>query len=206
LTTPTTEPTSVRAGDALAWRREDLVDPVTGDEYPASLWTLTYAFKNATLGFEITATADDDDYAVSVSGTTSAAYTAGVYAWQARVSLIATPTTVRYTVDSGEITVLPSLFTTVAADPLDARTFARQALDNAEEAYLAFQTQRSSAAGIKSYAIGNRQMTYADADLESARLISDRDRWRLAVAREEQAEGKPNNLSRNHKVRFVRAA
>lgn len=198
MTVATIEPTSVRAGDSLAWTK-------TLDDYPATAWTLKYAFKNASLGFEITATASGSDHAVLVTPTTSAAYTAGTYAWQARVTNIA-DATLKYTVDAGELTVAASLFTTVSTDPLDVRTFARKMLDQVELALLAVLTQKTTGKGIKAYSIAGRSMEYSDADTELARLERSRDRWRLAVAREEQAEGKPNNLGRNSYVSFGRAA
>ena len=46
---PTTEPTSLRAGNTWQWRREDLSD------YPASTWTLTYHFRNRTSHFDVVA-------------------------------------------------------------------------------------------------------------------------------------------------------
>jgi hypothetical protein len=194
--TATTEPSEVRVGDSWAWRREDL----TAD-YPASEWTLVYAFRNASVGFEITAAADDDYFEVSVAGSLTEEYEAGAYAWGARVVNIA-DATIRHTVDGGTITVLPNMF--IDEDALDARTFARQMLDQVEAALLAVMTQKASGTGIKAYSIAGRSMEYADADTEVARLEKSRDRWRLAVAREDQAEGRPNNISRFHGVRFTR--
>lgn len=199
MSTPTTEPTSVRAGDSWAWRREDLSD------YPADEWNLTYAFKNAAGGFEVDATADGLAFAVAVAGDDTEDYAAGRYTWAARVENIA-DATIRHTVDQGEIDVLPNLFTATPTTALDARTFARKMLDQVEAALLAVMTQKASGAGVKAYTIAGRSMQYADADTEIASLERQRDRWRLAVAREEQAEGKPNNLGRNQYVRFGRAA
>lgn len=188
MTAPTTEPASARAGDSWAWRREDLPD------YPATLWALKYSFKNATSGFEIAASADGTYFAVAVAGDDTENYAAGIYSWAARISLISDSTT-RHTVDAGTLEILPSLFTTTATDPLDNRSVARKMLDQCETALLAFQ------AGVKSYTIGSRMMTYRDApEVEKMR-----DRWRLAVAREDQREGRPNNISRDRFVRFGRA-
>ena len=94
---PTTEPTSLRAGDTWAWRREDLSD------YPASGWTLVYYFRNATAYFDITASADGDAYAVSVAKA-STGKTPGWYDWVAVVT--DTGNTERYEVDRGRVEIL----------------------------------------------------------------------------------------------------
>lgn len=119
----TNEPTSLRAGDTLAWRREDLSD------YPATAWTLKYYFRNATAKFAITATADGTAHAVSVAMATTAAYTVGQYDWIAVVESASE----RHEVDAGRIEVLPNLATDVV---YDARSFARKMLESIEAALL----------------------------------------------------------------------
>jgi len=116
---PKDEPASLRAGDTWQWRREDLTD------FPASVWTLTYRFKNASGGFEIVATADGDQFAVSVAAATTAAYTAGIYSWQAQVD----DGTEKHTVENGSMEVLASFFATTASTAYDDRSHARKALD-----------------------------------------------------------------------------
>lgn len=112
---PTNEPAELRLGDTWQWRREDLAS-----DYPASTWTLTYRFKNAAGGFEIVATADGDNFAVSVLAATTAAYASGAgdYAWAAQVSSGA----VKHTVDNGVLKVLPNLFSGTASAASDQRT------------------------------------------------------------------------------------
>lgn len=122
-TTPTTEPTELRAGDTWKWRREDLSD------YPASLWTLKYYFRNASAYFDITATADGAAYAVSVAKATTANYAIGDYDWIAVVE----SATERFEVDSGRLKVLKNMATGAA---YDARTVARTMLDAVEAALL----------------------------------------------------------------------
>lgn len=120
-TVPTSEPTELRVGDTWQWRREDLGD------YPASTWTLTYYFRNATAKFDVAATADGDAFEVSVAKGTTATRTAGFYDWVAMVD----DGTERYQVDAGRIELLPDL----ALDSVyDARTFARKMLDSIEDA------------------------------------------------------------------------
>ena len=72
--TPTTEPAAITAGDSFTWQK-------TLADYPAGTWTLKYRFINAAGKIDITATASGTDHLVSVTPTTSAAYTAGDYTW-----------------------------------------------------------------------------------------------------------------------------
>lgn len=187
MTTPTTEPTELRAGDLWEWRREDLTS-----DYPASSWTLTYRFKNAAGGFEVVAAADGDAFESSVAAATSAAIAAGVYAWQARASngLLV------HTVDTGETKVLPNLFATSASTASDQRTHARRTLEAIEAVIEGRATTDQQA-----YAIGTRSLTR----IPLPELLAFRDRYRMAVAREDQANGVPNNFGRDRYVRFARA-
>lgn len=187
MTTATTEPTSARAGDLWVWRREDL-----SADYPASSWTLTYRFKNAAGGFEVVAAADGDYFEATVAAATSTSIAAGVYAWQARVS----SGTEYYTVDTGELEVLPNLFAGLAATASDQRTHARKVLE-AIEAVL----EGRATTDQEEYTIGSRSLKR----IPIADLLAFRDRYRMAVAREDQANGVPNNFGRDRYVRFVRA-
>lgn len=187
MTTPTTEPTELRAGDLWEWRREDLTS-----DYPATSWTLTYRFKNAAGGFEVTAATDGDAFAASVAAATSAAIVAGVYAWQARAS----NGTDIFTVETGTLKVLPNLFAGTATDASDQRTHARRTLEAIEAVIEGRATTDQQA-----YAIGNRSLTR----IPLPELLVFRDRYRMAVAREDQANGVPNNFGRDRYVRFGRA-
>lgn len=117
---PTTEPTSLRAGDTWAWTRS-LAD------YPASAWTLTYYFRHATSHFDVVATADGDDFAAAVAKATTAGVVPGYYDWSAFVS----DADERHQVGQGRLQVLPDL---AAAYPHDGRSFARRMLDAIEAA------------------------------------------------------------------------
>ena len=112
---PTTEPSSLRAGDTWQWRREDLAD------YPASAWTLVYYFRNASAHFDITASADGDAYAVTVAKASSGK-APGWYDWIAVVS----SATERHEVDRGRLEILPDYAT---AAVLDGRSTARRILE-----------------------------------------------------------------------------
>lgn len=118
---PTNEPTALRAGDTWKWTR-------SLPDWPASTWTLKYRAKNAAGGFEITAAASGDDFAVTVAAATTAGYAAGDYTWIAWVEA----GTEKFTVDSGAWTVQAEYRTGLATVALDDRSHARKVLDAIE--------------------------------------------------------------------------
>ena len=69
---PTKEPTEFTAGDSVKWTR-------TLGDYPASTYTLKYSLRGTAGTFDITATADGDDYSVSLPAPTTSTYSAGYY-------------------------------------------------------------------------------------------------------------------------------
>jgi len=120
-TIPTTEPSSFRAGDLLAWTK-------SLSDYPANAgWALVYTLINSATKITINASASGADFAVSVPAATTAGYTAGDYQWMARVTKAAEI----YTVGSGTITILQNL----AASTTLIRTHARTMLDAIEAAF-----------------------------------------------------------------------
>ncbi len=162
---PTTEPATVNAGDTVRWRR-------ALPDYPASAgWTLTYTLLNAAGKITITASAHGDDHLVSVPAATTAGWAAGDYAWRAQVSKAGEV----YTVADGRMTVRPSF----AASTLETRSLARRALE-AVEAYLADPNNLAAA----QYEIAGRQLRR----YTLPELWAHRDRLRMEVLREEQAE------------------
>lgn len=142
---PTTEPTSLTAGDTVAWLK-------TLDDYPASAgWILAYTLINSTTKITITASASGDDHAVSVAASTSAGYAAGTYAWVAAV----TKGSERYTVGSGTVVVNPNL---AAASTYDTRSAARKALDAADLALATYGAK----AYLQAYEIAGRSQRFQD--------------------------------------------
>jgi len=177
---PTIEPATVNAGDTVRWRR-------ALPDYPASAgWVLTYTLLNAAGRITITASAQGDDHLVNVPAGTTAGWAAGDYAWRAQVRKDGEV----YTVGEGRITVKPSF----GASTLDTRSRARQALD-AVEAYLADPNNLSAA----QYEIAGRSLRRHSLP----ELWAHRDRLRLEVLREEQAERLAAGLPDRRRV-FVR--
>ncbi len=105
------EPTSHQAGDSLVFTK-------TLADYPASLWTLSYALRITAGGtpITITATASGSDFAVNVTAATTALWTPGIYTIIGYVS----NATERYTVYQGNIEITLNVATT---DNLDGRTY-----------------------------------------------------------------------------------
>lgn len=181
---PENEPLEARSGDTWKWTRS-LAD------YPASTWTLTYRFKNARGGFEVTASASGDDYSVTVSATTSATVPAGRYEWVAKVSGGGEV----YTVDSGSLLVLANLSAGNAADRLDLRSHARKTL----EAIEAVIENRAT--------LDQEEMTLAGRSLKRTPitdLIMLRTRYQNEVRAEEAADKLKNGIrtGRTIGVRF----
>ena len=69
---PTKEPTEFTSGDSVKWTR-------TLGDYPATTYTLKYSFRGTAGTFDVTATADGTDYAVSIPAPTTSDYGAGYY-------------------------------------------------------------------------------------------------------------------------------
>lgn len=169
---PTTEPTTVRAGDSWKWTRADLAD------FPASTWTLTYRFRNASGYFDVVANADGEAYAVSVAPATTGAIVAGRYDWAAFVD----DGTDRHQVDQGATEVLPDI---AAAAAHDGRIWARRMLE-AVEATLEDRATNDQLDMVNT-AISDMSLT-RDTDRRSA-LIRLRAQLELEVKRAEGTGG-----------------
>ena len=163
---PTTEPTSLRAGNTWQWRREDLSD------YPAGTWTLTYYFRNSSSHFNVVASADGDAFAVSVAVADSAK-APGWYDWVA----VVTDGTNQHDVDAGRMEVLPDWSASQAAD---GRIFARKMLDYIEAALL--DRASGDQLDLINAALADRSMAR-----DRGGLIALRSQMKAEIAREEHA-------------------
>jgi hypothetical protein len=165
---PTTEPTTVRAGDTWQWRREDLAA-----DYPASSWTLKYYFRNASNKFDITASADGDAFAVTVAKATTAGRASGGYDWVASVE----SATQRFDIGTGRLEVKHNY----ALDrSFDDRSFARRMLEAIEAALL--DRASSDQLDLVNAALGDRSL-----QRDKAGLITLRSQFLSEVRREEKA-------------------
>lgn len=183
----TNEPLRLRAGDTWKWKREDLSD------YPAPTWVLKYRFKHPTLaGFEIVATADGANHSVTVTAATTTGYAAGRFAWLAWVE----SGTEKYSVDEGELEILPDLRTGAASATQDGRSDARKIHDDLLAAY---KTYAATGGRVQAYTIGNRSQTFRSA----AEILEQLNFWKAEVAKEEAAERLRNGVGSGNKL-FVR--
>jgi len=179
-TVPTREPSTVVAGDTIAWRKT-LVD------YPASAgWVLKYRLINAAGKIDITAAADGADHLVGVSAATSAAYAAGAYAWQATVEKSGE----RYTIGTGSIAIAPNL--AAQAGGFDTRSSARQTLDLLDQAMVA----HGPSAWTHEYEIAGRRMKFRT----PVEFMGLRNKLKAEVVREEAADRLAAGLPGRSKV------
>lgn len=153
---PDIEPTILYIGDRWTWKRADL-----GVDYDTDDYSLTYSLRLAGTGsteIEITAGESNGDYVVEESYSTTAAYTPGVYHWQAYITR--TSDSERVVVDEGVVTIKANRDASTA----NPQSHAEITLDAIESAIQALNF------GVSSYAIGGRSMTYRDlGELEAMR-------------------------------------
>jgi hypothetical protein len=182
-TTPIIEPTRITAGDTITWRKA-LAD------YPATVWTLKYRLVNAAGKVDITASADGTDHLISVSSTTSAAYTAGTYTWTGWVEKAGE----RVTVGGGTMVITPDLAVQAS---FDARSDAAVIVDQLMAAY---KTYTASQGHVAEYEIAGRRMKYRS----SAEILDALNHWKSILATEKRAERIAAGLGGGNKllVRF----
>lgn len=136
------EPSSIRAGDTVTWERE------LPDFAPSAGWALAYRLIPASgAAVDISTTGSGSTYTATLSASASAALAAG----NCTLAGFVTKGAESQTVYQAALAVLPNLRTAAAFDP---RTPNEIELAAAREAW---------ARGTKSYAVGDRQVTYTDA-------------------------------------------
>lgn len=180
---PTVEPQTLESGDRWAWLRADLIT-----DYPSSAYSLSYVLRREITGerIAITASSNSTGYVVEVSSTTTAAYNAGRYHWDAYITR--TSDSARVKVNSGTLEIKPNKAT--SSD--DPRSFAQICLDNIET-YLRDPNNIAAA----SYSIAGRSLSrWSRAD-----LLTERERWKGEVAREKQAEQFARGMLSNNTIR-----
>lgn len=164
MTTPTTIPLKLIAGDTAKWQR-------TLQNYPANEgWGLVYTLINATSKITITSTANGSDHLVQVPATTTDAWAAGSYSYREQ----AVKVDEAYTLRSGMLTVCPSF----AAATLDGRSGSRVMLDMVEASLL-----KSATANVMEYTINGRSLKH----YSLVELLQLRDKLKGEVAREDMA-------------------
>lgn len=126
---PSREPESFTAGDLVQWKRpaSSLVLPDGSTASAAEGWTLSYVLVKSGAKITISAEASGEDHLVTLAAATTAAYTPGVYTWQA----YATKSSARHTVGGGTIEIKPN-FAAATSTGYDGRSHVKRVLDALE--------------------------------------------------------------------------
>lgn len=133
------------AGDTVIWQIENL-----HTDYSNSTHTLTYKFRlenNGSTNFSVDATADGNNYKITLSASTTASITEGKYNFIAYVTR--TSDSARVTVDRGMIEVKPNL----ASSTSETRSHAKKMLDLIESLLEGKATK-----DVSSYSIAGRSL------------------------------------------------
>jgi hypothetical protein len=186
---------TIIAGDTLDFT-------VSVPEYPATDgWTLKYRLTPrfttpAQLPVVLTASmnADGQQYDIQASPATTAAFVPGAYAWARWVEKAGARQTLN---ESGSLLVKADPSAT--AQGYDGRSQAAKAVDDIKAAMATFTASNGT---IKSYSIGNRQVTYRD----KAEMLTDLDFWQRQLMAENEAVAMAGGLGnpRNVGIRFHR--
>jgi len=144
------EPTSIRAGDSLAWDRSLQAYPATAG------WSLKYRmlFPSGT-AVDIATTGAADLYSVAVTAANTAGWTPGAATLLAYLEKGAGPSLERITLSQQSVTILPALY---SATTLDNRTQAVKALADARTALAAYMA--NGQAHVAEYEIAGRRMKF----------------------------------------------
>lgn len=180
---PTSEPAELVAGDRWTWIRDDL-----GVDYAPASYALTYSARLEGTGateISITASESGSDYVIEVAAATTAAYTVGVYHWQAYITR--SSDSERVTVDSGTFEVI--------ADRDNATTDPRSHVKITLEAIEAVIESRATK-DQESYSIGGRSLSRTP--LKD--LIMFRDKYAALYAKEVKAERIANGQGHSGRI------
>lgn len=179
---PDTEPSRVRAGDTVTWRKSLALYPATEG------WTLYYRLINSTAKFDITTTADGAAHLVSVPIATTDDWTAGDYTLLSWVS----NGTERASLPTRRITVLPDM-AAVTASGYDVRSHARKMLDAIDAALLSLSSgERLSVVQAE---LAGRKLAY-----DFTGLMKLRNLYAAQVRAEEDEERLAAGLSPRNKI------
>lgn len=188
------EPTEFRAGDTVSWKKTASEVPYLDADgtkiYPKASdgWTLTYYAKNSSGSITIAASADGDDFLVTITAAASAAYTPGVYAWAAFVSRTVNEVAERHQVGSGTFEVLADL---AAAGASDTRSHARKVL-----AALEATIEGRADADVNDYTMNGKSIS----KMRPEELLTWRDYYRTEVVMEERRERIKKGLGHHGRI------
>lgn len=187
-------PEIIYAGDTIIFDVPAFTDPV-GENVDSGTYTLVwYARTNtASEGASITGVAEADGWRITVPSSTTTAFDAGLWTWQA----IATSGALQYTAGRGQFTVKATLEYAGTPGAFDDRSRAEIDLEKVEAAI------RTLAEGgvVQEYTIGNRSLKR----YKMGELLQLRDALKAEVDRERRAEKVRQGLGNPGvtRVRFI---
>jgi len=154
---------------------------------PSAGWVLNYRLvpQNASLtAIELAAADAGEQHRVYAAATSTESWQPGVYSWTSWVEQEVSGQVERYTLESGQITVLPNPRTVAAG--YDNRSQARKALDDAKAALAAWSPTR------RRYKIGEREMEF-NSSADIIKLIT---YWEAQVKSEDILAGRAEKPAR----------
>jgi hypothetical protein len=189
-------PALIEQNDTPSWTDEPFAD-TEGNVYGPAAYQLTYRITGPTSPVTVQAVAQGAGWLTSLTAAQTAAFTPGMYWWQARISGAG----IAYTVARGELVVVADL--ALAGAGYDGRSANERALA-AVEAALAALTGSGGARPLKQYRIGEREFTYLDIPAlhaEHARLLRavTNERAANSIA---QGQGNPRKLYTRFPAKF----
>ena len=180
----TTEPTEIRAGTFVQWKRADLADT-----YDPTLYELKYVFRDREGGshtFSVTATDSGGDFLIQIPTATSADYKDGEYNWDAEIRRLSDSEIV--VVESGRLTVTVD----IDVNASDNRSKAEKMLEQVEDLL-----QGKFVNDVASYSIAGRSLTKMSID----QLLDARNQLRAEVAKEKRQEDIKNGRGNRSKIK-----
>lgn len=183
-------PSQFTAGDSLEWVIDCPVN-VGGTEISSANWGMSTVFAGPSV-HTIEANSEPNGWQSVILSSQSAEFLPGDYAWEARVSNVATAE--RKTILRGRVRVLPDIATLPAGN--DPRSLAEKALADAQAALAKYN---GSGGKMKQYAIAGRSIVFAD----SQQILAEIAYWQRLVNGEQAKARIAAGKSSGHSV-YVR--
>lgn len=184
---PTTEPERLVLGDTWTWKIS------LPDYMPADGWTLSYALVKSDAQITITASDNGDGYhLIEVAATTTAAYGAGDYLWDARV----TSGSDKHAVRRGRVIVKEDYSAAGHSGGLDDRSHIQKVI-NAIEDVIYGRAQQDHL----SYSVGG-PLGRSLSRVSHAELLATHSKYKRMLAEEEQKEDIALGLGNKNRIRI----
>jgi hypothetical protein len=186
-------PAQIRAGDTVKWRDVAGADNLGNAISSSGGWSLIYSLRTNTAneGATVTGTAYGTGWEFTISQTTTAAFDAGSWYWQAE----ARNSGVHVTLGAGQLEVLPGLSYTGTPGAFDGRSQAQKDLDAVQSAIRSI----ISGGAVAEYTIGSRRLK----KMEMTDLLTLESSLKASVKREQAAQLQANGLGNPHNL-YVR--